>query len=135
MPNPCGLTDEQYALWLSDPALQAVCPNIEKGNPMHINQQQSYQSMWSDWEKNHPEVIERAKEILKNNPITKGSSTTIVQIVKENPLSLEALKDVARLYAEIADSYEELSCAMFKYIQTHSESHGDPPGSPQVVGK
>jgi hypothetical protein len=124
---PSGLTIPQYLLWQQDANLRASFPGVDNGNPMHISGQFSFGQKWAEWEKSCPEVIARANELAKgfvppDAPVTQ----TIIQIVKENPLSLDALEEIANLYAN-------LSCTMYKYIKAHSEPDGNPPDNNGVV--
>lgn len=125
---PCGLTPAQYALWQQDASLRAVFPGIEQNNPMHISGDFTFQTKWAEWEKEHPEIIAKANELAKNiAPTGTPTSTQIIQIQSETPLSLIAL-------GEIADLYSKLSSAIHKYIEMHSELDGDTPESKEVVG-
>jgi len=126
---PAGLSKEQYALWCSDPNLKAAFPFVEQGNQAHLSGMYNFQKAWGEWEKTHPEIIQRAKELAgglpDKEPVALESSLT------EVPETLSALK-------EIADLCTNLSRAIYKYIELHSETEEETdgvhtPGSGGVV--
>ena len=131
---PGGLTDNQYALWKVHPDLQRMFPGVEAGLTFgsdKVTSYGSYQAWWSDMEKNHPEALgefggaPKPPESSAHAPI--GVHMTI-PIEKENPLSLQALEEIAELYSK-------LSLAIHKYIESLTKNDGNPQGSGGLVEK
>jgi hypothetical protein len=95
----------------------------------------NFQKAWSGWEKDHPEIIQRAKELVGtvevSSPPPMAPLLSLENSIQEVPTTIAALK-------EIADLCTNLSRAIYKYIELHSETEEESdglhtPGSGGVV--
>jgi hypothetical protein len=123
MPHPCNLSDDQWAVYISDPDMRAAFPGIPNGNALHLSQTFGFGEFWERERLKDPERMRKAIEKATGRmvEISEVTGAKPQEITKSIPLNLEETALTLEALENIKKAADNLSKCIDKYKELHPE--------------